>query len=92
MASTIGWGSSTNPGAVGNDQSLNKSSGFNAFPEGSRNHDGLFLIEGLNAVFWSSTEHHLNTGWDRNLSLNTSSLGRFWTYGQNGMSVRFVKD
>ena len=34
MASTTGWNSSTDTGAPGNDQSLNNSSGFNAFPEG----------------------------------------------------------
>lgn len=31
MASTTGWNSSTKTGVVGNDQSLNNSSGFNAF-------------------------------------------------------------
>ena len=36
MASTTGWNSSTDTGAVGNDQSLNNSSGFNAVPEGGR--------------------------------------------------------
>ena len=36
MASNTGWNSSTNTGAIGNDQSLNNSSDFNAFPEGNR--------------------------------------------------------
>jgi uncharacterized protein (TIGR02145 family) len=33
MASTTGWDSSSNIGEIGNDQSSNNSSGFNAFPE-----------------------------------------------------------
>jgi uncharacterized protein (TIGR02145 family) len=57
MASTTGWNSSTNAGAVGNDQSLNNSSAFNAFPEGHRNSDGSFYGEGDFAIFWSSTEN-----------------------------------
>ena len=42
MASTTGWISSTETGAIGNDQSLNNYSGFNAFPEGYRGNDGSF--------------------------------------------------
>ena len=56
MASTTGWNTSTMTGAIGNDQSLNNSSGFNAFPEGNRNFNGSFNDEGYNAFFWSSTE------------------------------------
>ena len=37
MASRTRWNDSTNPGAVGNDQSTNNSSGFNAFSEVDRN-------------------------------------------------------
>lgn len=40
VASTTGWNSSTNTGAIGNDQSLNNKSGFNAFPEGYRDRCG----------------------------------------------------
>ena len=42
MASNTGWNSSTNTGAIGNDQSLNNSSDFNAFPEGYRYSNGSF--------------------------------------------------
>ena len=55
IASTTGWNTSTDLGAVGNDQSLNNSSGFNAFPEGNRDYNGSFNDEGFNAIFWSST-------------------------------------
>ena len=56
MVSTTGWNSSTGLGAVGNNQSLNNDSGFNAFPEGYRSYDGSFGNEGYNAIFWSSTD------------------------------------
>jgi uncharacterized protein (TIGR02145 family) len=55
MASTTGWLSSIATGAIGNDQSLNNDSGFNAFPEGGRDYDGSFYDEGYDALFWSST-------------------------------------
>ena len=57
MASTTGWFGFTELGAIGNDQSLNNSSGFNAFPEGFRDDYGSFSYEGYNAFFWSSTEY-----------------------------------
>ena len=56
MASTSGWGVSTIEGAVGNDPSLNNSSGFNALPVGIRVPDG-FMVQGSNAVIWTSSEN-----------------------------------
>ena len=93
MASTTGWNSSTTTGAPGNDQSLNNSSGFNAFPEGFRlpDADGLFLNEGNRAFFWSSTEDDVINAWNRNLDV-TSYLGRYFNSKQDGFSVRFVRD
>ena len=67
MASTTGWISSTETGAIGNDQSLNNDSGFNAFPEGGRGYNGSFSYEGYGAVFWSSTESNTNYAWYRDL-------------------------
>ena len=92
MASTTGWINSTIAGAPGNDQSLNNSSGFNAFPEGSRVDDGSFSSEGSNAIFWSSTENDTNSAWNRNLNYNLSSLYRDYNAKQDGFSVRFVRD
>jgi len=92
MASTTGWNSSTTTGAVGNDQSLNNSSGFNAFPEGLRNDsDGSFGGEGLEAVFWSSSEGNSDYALLRNLYVNYSALGR-GSNGKYGFSVRFIRD
>ena len=91
MASTTGWISSTEPGVPGNDQSLNNSSDFNAFPEGARYDDGS-QDEGYNANFWSSTESSTNNAWFRYLYFSNSYLGRSYSSNQNGYSVRFVRD
>ena len=92
MASTTGWNSSTNTGVPGNDQSLNNSSDFNAFPESNRYNYGSFNNEGNIAIFWSSTENSANYAWYRNLSYNFEYLGRGINNKQNGFSVRFVRD
>ena len=92
MASTTGWDTSTNQGSPGNDQSLNNSSGFNAFPDGYRSNIGSFNNAGDNAFFWSSTEYSANLTWNRNLNYNVSNLGRYFTGKQIGLSVRFVRD
>ena len=93
MASTTGWSSSTEAGGVGNDQSLNNSSGFNAFPLGGRSTSGSFDIEGFNEIFWSSTENNANNAaWYRYLNLDYSNLSREYGNKRYGFSVRFVKD
>ena len=94
MASTTGWGTSTstNTGAIGNDQSLNNSSGFNAFPEVIRSNNGSFDVGGYNAIFWSSTEDDPDNAWYRFLNFNSSVLYRYGDYKQVGFSVRFVRD
>lgn len=92
MASTTGWISSTYTGAVGNDQSLNNSSGFNAFPEGYRSPDISFSGETGRAVFWSSTENSTNDAWRRQISSNFITLSEVADDKQLGFSVRFVRD
>ena len=96
MASTTGWVSQTNAGAPGNDQSINNSSGFNAFSEGGRYHIGLFNDEGGNAIFWSSTESDIESdtdaAWNRYLASDYSYLFRSNFSKRSGFSVRFVRD
>ncbi|MFL2626500.1 MAG: fibrobacter succinogenes major paralogous domain-containing protein [Flavobacteriaceae bacterium] len=94
MASTTGWDFSTTAGAPGNDQSLNNSSGFNAFPEGDRLTNGSFILEGYNVFFWSSTGigSSSNSAWDRNLENINSGFYRNNNNWRNGFSVRFVRD
>ena len=86
MASTTGWNTSTVFGVVGNEQSLNNSSGFNVFPEGIRTNN--FSSEGDFTAFWSSTAFifYLESG-------NTGLVQiQDITYNFYGLSVRFVRD
>ena len=93
MASTTGWNSSTGAGVIGNDQSTNNSSGFNAFPEGYRYNNGSFFNVGGNAFFWGSTESSTNSAWNRYLNNTNSYLGKYNGYSKlSGFSVRFVRD
>ena len=91
-SSTTGWNGSTRAGAVGNNQSINNSSGFNAFPEGSRTNDGSFINEGSDAVFWSSTEYSTYFARTRYLMSRYSYCQRHKNSKRNGFSVRFVRD
>jgi uncharacterized protein (TIGR02145 family) len=98
MASTTGWNSSTEPGTPGNDQSLNNSSRFNAFPVGGRTEYGYFFNvfpEGAGAHFWSSTEaSSLSEAWSRSLYPNISGFSSVLLVVSKraGFSVRFVRD
>ncbi len=96
MASEAGWNSSLDDqdinnnwaGAPGNNQSLNNSSGFNAFPEGGRGFNGAFDSDGINATFWSYTENSSSWG----LRYNYNSLYQDDSTPTLGFSVRFVRD
>jgi uncharacterized protein (TIGR02145 family) len=87
MASTIGWNSSTEQGAIGNNQSLNNSSGFNTLSTPVRSSNGSF---GTVIVFWTID----NDAWYRQfLGSSSTSLGRYSTTAKSGgAQVRFVKD
>ncbi|MDA9056725.1 fibrobacter succinogenes major paralogous domain-containing protein [Flavobacteriaceae bacterium] len=94
MASTTGWNSSTDLGAVGNDQSLNNDSEFNAVPEGYRS--GItsnFQEYGSLAIFWTSSENEDDVdAWRRNLDWDSSALIKYGHWKTSGISVRFVRD
>jgi uncharacterized protein (TIGR02145 family) len=91
MASTTGWNNSTIVGAAGNDQSLNNSSGFNAFPEGYREYSGWFIYQREIAYFWSSYEYVAEKAVIRLLGYGVDLKIRSQIKG-DGLSVRFVKD
>ena len=91
IVSTTGWNSSAYTGAIGNDQSLNNSSGFNAFPEGYRLNNATFANEGGFTDFWSSSEYELGA-WYLHLYFYGSNLSGNSDNKQAGFSVRFVRD
>ena len=92
MASTTGWNSSTETGAVGNDQSLNNSSGLTAFPEAYRSFTGSFIGDEKFAFYWTSTDFNSFNSWNRYLSFNLNYLHRNNSVKVFGFSVRLVRD
>ena len=92
MASTTGWDSSIQTGAVGNDQSVNNSSGFNAYPEGYREINGVFWAAAFDAYFWSTTLYASDWALSSNLYSNEIFLESYHSYKQKGCSVRFVRN
>ena len=95
LASTTGWMiEDTFINAVGYDQSSNNSSGFNAFPVGTRGFNGSFFNEGTLTAFLSLTENNTNENfiWDRHISWDHHIFLRWYTSKWGGQSVRLVKD
>ena len=95
MASSTGWVTViTFIGTPGDDnQSLNNSSSFNAFPVGYRgNLNSDFRNEHINAIFWSSTEDNTNRVWTHSLVSTGFSLNRSDNLNYQGFSVRLIKD
>ena len=94
MSTSYGWNSSVQVGAIGNDQSLNNSSEFNAYPNGDRNIYGEYGDYGDEADYWTSTEIDNLRAFHRNLDKDYSNLFRHSNGDEkkDGHSVRFVKD
>ena len=92
MASTTGWNASTTAGAVGNDQSLNNSSGFAALPEGSRNASGNFYGILTHSRWWTATETDAVQVNRKVLDYSRADIRRSNAVKGYGFSVRFVRD
>ncbi|MCX6159104.1 MAG: fibrobacter succinogenes major paralogous domain-containing protein [Ignavibacteriae bacterium] len=84
LKATTLW-ASPNTGAM-------NSSGFAAFPSGSRLTNGYFQNIGKDGNFWSSSEVFTDLAWNRLLNFNYSDVTRPINLKRNGYSVRCVKD
>ena len=94
MASIIGWNTSTAFAAIGNNQSQNNSSGFNAYPEGARINNGAFSSIGNLCGFWSSSSNAADNDkklWSLDVSSSYSNISTI-DDPLVGFSVRFVRD
>jgi len=92
LASASGWALNDTICAVGNNQSINNSSGFNALPAGDRHNDGIFRYLGWHTLWWSSSIID-GVPYDRYIPYHHPYIGRktysFFTYA---LSVRCIKD
>jgi len=93
LASKTNWAVSSEIKAIGNDLTINNSSGFTALPGGSRyDSDGDFYNIGINGVWWCSTEYSGSDAYLRTMNNRDYTLIRDYYYKENGFSVRLVRD
>ena len=92
LATTTDWYSSTNSGAVGNNLTINNSTGFTALPSGNRYNFGGFDALVVNCMWWSSTSSSATNAWYRYLGYDNGNLSKSTTVITYGYSVRCVKD
>jgi len=94
LASSSGWNSSTNTGAVGNTDypTYRNKSGFTALPGGNRVNNGAFDDDGSLGFWWSATENSATDAWNRDTDYDYSDVLRYNTNKEVGFSVRCVRD
>lgn len=95
LASTSGWSSSTNTGAVGNTDypDYRNKSGFTAMPGGYRDSDGgaFTYIKG-NCTLWSATEFSSSSAFSHAIYSIWIRVNRTYYNKENGFSVRCVRN
>jgi uncharacterized protein (TIGR02145 family) len=93
LAAATNWVADSGKGTIGNDLSKNNRTGFSALPGGGRfiNY-GTFINVGGCGYWWSSTEGDTSYAWYRYMNYDGSSVYRGDGSGQNGFSVRCVRD
>lgn len=95
LASTDNWLTSGTEGAPGctlNNEHINNSSGFNAYPSGQRRFTGNFEDEYNAALFWSSSERDNTYSWPRYIYTYSARTEENYRPKVNGFSIRFVRD
>lgn len=93
LASKTDWLKTIKPGAIGNNETKNNSSGFNALPGGLRNNKiTSFNSLGMSGAWWSSTVKSDTTSLSILLNYDLSTVDKYNKYTWNGLSVRCIKD
>jgi uncharacterized protein (TIGR02145 family) len=92
LAATSGWTAYDTLGTVGNDQTSNNTSGFNAIPGGYRLNNGTYSNIGSYSGWWSSTAYSSSDAYGRGMYYISSSLGRNVINRRYGFSVRCIKN
>jgi uncharacterized protein (TIGR02145 family) len=96
LAATTLWNKSSNTGAIGNNLSVNNSSGFSGLPGGYLLYGGGSIrYVGNYGCWWSSSEIYQNNAtasFGRGLSYSGSNMLRDYSFKVYGFSVRCVRD
>ncbi|HEY6915650.1 MAG TPA: fibrobacter succinogenes major paralogous domain-containing protein [Paludibacter sp.] len=90
LSATTDWTTSTSPGAIGNDLSINNSSGFTALPGGIRDNTGIYDMVGTDCYYWTSTG--TTTLSYRNFNYQKYTITKNTKARNFGYSVRCIKD
>lgn len=92
LAATTDWNTNSTTGGVGNNLTLNNSTGFSALPCGDRVSDGTFYNHGDGGYWWCSTELDTGYAWLRYMTYFESSVLRSSGDKRAGVSVRCIRD
>jgi len=74
------------------NSNANNKSYFSGLPGGYRNYHGFYDHIGLYGHWWSSTESSFGAAYYRVLHYNNSNLSDYYSFKQNGFSVRCLRD
>jgi uncharacterized protein (TIGR02145 family) len=92
LAAKTDWCTDTTTGTIGNDLTMNNSSGFSALPGGYRYYNGYFLYQSNNGNWWSATEFTPSYAYYRFLFFANYLLSRSYDLQGCGFAVRLVRD
>jgi uncharacterized protein (TIGR02145 family) len=92
LASTTNWAASTHNGDIGNNVTINNSTGFTALPGGERYFIGNFYGIGEYELWWSSNDSTIYLAYNSYLCFDDSGLFRDYYHKECGFSVRLVRD
>jgi uncharacterized protein (TIGR02145 family) len=92
MAENTGWQEFKEEGAIGNDQTINNSSGFSGQPGGLKNFDGTFFDQNVIGYWWTSTKKDFTYTYYRILYYTNFDLYESYRVNTNSCSIRLVKN
>ncbi|MBQ7551802.1 MAG: fibrobacter succinogenes major paralogous domain-containing protein, partial [Bacteroidales bacterium] len=90
LADTMGWNTSSNTCAVGNNQSDNNATGFSALPAGYSL--GSPYAFGVSAYFWTATQNSNDNAYNRAIQCSDSAVRITGRFKSTAFSVRCVRD
>lgn len=91
MATKTDWLADTSAGVIGNDLTLNNSTGFSALPGGSRNSMGTYDGQFLYGYWWLSSAFDSSISWFRRIDYGDNLGMNYATPNSCGFSVRLVR-
>ena len=92
LAGSTDWAADTLKVAIGNDLSLNNSSGFSALPGGRRYSTGTFNGMGKFGYFWNTRQYDTSTAYYKIMGYSNNEMVKSNFSKKYGYSVRCVKD